>query len=97
MCQQWKKHNESARIISHYKMDSENKSEEKAVYLSVDMQKVIMLPRISGVIIALFTKRLIIFHETFAPLPGKSRGKPFGAMWHEGVGGRSEGSYWYVL
>ena len=46
MCEQWK-HIESARIRrSHYKMDSENKSKEDIVYLAVDTQKVVMLPRI---------------------------------------------------
>ena len=40
------------------------------------MQKVIMLPGITGVKGALFTKRLIVFHETFAPLGGQSSGKP---------------------
>ena len=42
MCEQWKKHNKSARISrSHYKIDFENKSEENTFYLSVDMQEVI--------------------------------------------------------
>lgn len=40
------------------------------------MQKVIMLPGITGVKAALFTKRLIVFHETFAPLGGQGNGKP---------------------
>ena len=53
------------------------------------MQKVVMLLRISGVEIVVFTKRLIVFHETFAPLGGKSSGKLFGAIWQEGVAGRS--------
>ena len=34
----------------------------------MDMEKVIMLPRVSGLKIAVFTKRLIVFPETFAPL-----------------------------
>ena len=70
MCEQRKKHNESARISrsQHYKMDSEKKSEGHTVYLSVDMQKVIVLTRISRMKTAVFTKRLIVFHETFAPL-----------------------------
>ena len=70
-------------------MDSEKKSEEDTVYLPVDMQKVIVLPRITGAKAALFTERLIVFHETFAPLGGESSEKPFGAMWYEGITGRS--------
>lgn len=57
-------------------MDFEKKSEKDTVCLSVDMQKVIMLPGITGVKAALFTKRLIVFHETFAPLGGQGNGKP---------------------
>ena len=66
MCEKRKKYNESARISrsKHYKMDSEKKSEGHTVYLSVDMQKVIVLPRIPRMKTAVFTKRLIVFHET---------------------------------
>jgi len=35
--------------------------------MSVDMQKVIMLPRLPGVKTCVFTWRLVAFHETFAP------------------------------
>ena len=49
------------------KMYSEKKAEEDPVYLSVDMQNVVMLPRIYGVKTAVFTKMLIVFHETFVP------------------------------
>ena len=48
-----------------------------------------MLPRIPEVkAAAVLTKRLKMFHETFAPLGGKSSGKPFGTIWHEGIVGR---------
>ena len=67
-------------IRSHYTMDSEKKSDEGTVYLSVDMQKVVMLPRISGVKTIVFTKRLIVFHEIFVQFVAKSCGKPFGAI-----------------
>ena len=30
-----------------------------------------------------------MFHEKYASLGGKSSGKPFGAIWHEGTDGRS--------
>lgn len=49
------------------KMDSEKKAEEDPVYLSVDMQNVVLLRRIDGVKTAVFTKILIVFHETFVP------------------------------
>ena len=59
------------------------------VVFSVDMQKVIMLPRMPGLKVAVFCKRIVIFNETFAPVGGKSRGKPNGVLWHEGIAGRS--------
>ena len=37
---------------------------------SVDMQKVVMLPRLPGVKCAVFTKRIVVFNETFAALGG---------------------------
>ena len=48
-----------------------------------------MLPRIPVVKTAALTKRLIVLHEIFAPLGGKSSGKLFGAIWHESIVGRS--------
>ena len=57
---------------------------------SVDMQKVIMLPWIPGLKVAVFCKGIVIFNETFAPLGGsKKGGKATGVLWHEGVEGRS--------
>ena len=56
------------------------------------MQKVIMLPRMLGVKTAIFKKRLVTFHETFAPLGKFSRTKgivPTGVIWHEGISGRN--------
>ena len=61
------------------------------VMAAVDMQKVVMLPRMPGVKKAIFTKRLIAFHMTFAPLSGRSRnGKPSGIVWNESISGRSD-------
>ena len=70
-------------------MGSEKKSDEDTVYLFVDMQNAVILPRIPGVKTAVFTKRLIVFHETFATLGSKSCGNPFGAIPYEGIDRRS--------
>ena len=56
------------------------------------MQKVIMLPRMPGAKTAVFTKRLVTFHETFAPLGKFSQTKgilPTGVIWHERILGRN--------
>ena len=53
-----------------------------------------MLPRLSGVKTVVFTKRIIVYNETFAPLsdkkkiPNKSM-RPYAMTWHEAVAGRS--------
>ena len=61
---------------------------------SVDLQKVIMLPRLPGVKSVAFTPHVIAFNETFAPLGNKSfisgkEMKPYAVTWHEALGGRS--------
>ena len=38
------------------------------IYFSADLQKVVMLPRLPGNKTSVFTQRIILFHETFAPL-----------------------------
>ena len=61
------------------------------VMAAVEMQKVVMLPRMPGVRKDIFTKRLIAFHITFAPLGGHSRnGRPIGILWNESISGRSD-------
>ena len=55
-------------------------------YASVDLQKVIMLPRLPGVKSCMFTKRIIAFNETFAALG--AAGKNTTVVWHEAIAGR---------
>ena len=52
------------------------------------MQKVIMLPCMPGVKRCVFTKRIVAFNMTFAPLGGKKGGKPLAIIWHEALCGR---------
>jgi len=92
-CNSWKAHVERAKVSRKlYKEDAALESTPSKAYFSVDMQKVIMLPRMPGVKTAVFTKRLVIFHETFAPLGKftKTNGiVPTGVIWHEGISGRN--------
>ena len=56
------------------------------------MQKVIMLPRMPGAKTTVFTKRMVTFHETFAPLGKFSKTKgivPTGVIWQEGISGQN--------
>ena len=49
-----------------------------------------MLPRMPGVKTAVFTKRISIFHETFATVGNKSgtKRKGISVIWHDGIAGR---------
>ena len=88
----WKLHVERAKVSRElYRVDAALEPSPSSAYFSADMQKVIMLPRIPGVKTAVFTKRLVAFHETFAPSLGKFSGniKPTGVIWHEGFSGRN--------
>ena len=50
-----------------------------------------MMARMPGIKKAIFTKRLIAFHMTFAPLGGHGRaGKPVGIIWNDSITGRSD-------
>ena len=67
-----------------YKKDNEGDPDK--AYYSVDMQKVMMLPRLPGIKTAIFTKRMVCFHETFAPLGSfKAENRPFGIVWNEAI------------
>ena len=67
-----------------------NSSKGESV-VAVDMQKVVMLPRMPGVKKAIFTRRLVAFHMTFAPLGGHGHGgRPTGIIWNESVSGRND-------
>eukprot|EP00111_Clytia_hemisphaerica_P021639 TCONS_00063646-protein len=59
------------------------------LFLSSDMQKVILLPRLPGFKLNLFTKRLVVINQTFAPLKSEDFEvcKPVGVLWHEGIAG----------
>ena len=92
LCSSWDMHMESARVSRmHYKNDCEKVAADEA-FLSCDMQKIIMLPRMPGIKTCMFTRRLVAFHETFAPLGGRERtsqAQPVGIVWHEGIAGRN--------
>lgn len=59
------------------------------VCVSVDLEKVILLPHIPCYKSAIFTSRLIVFNETFVPL-GTSHRPVVACVWHEGVSGRNK-------
>lgn len=81
-----KLHTTEARTA--YKEDGENIIPGRIVR-SIDLQKVIMLPRLPGFKSACFTRRLVGFHHTFAPVGSYCKdNKVISVVWHEGVSGR---------
>ena len=60
--------------------------------MSVDMQNVIMLPRLRRLKQAIFCKRLVFFNETLPPVRGWKKSKtlkPTGVLWYEAIKSRS--------
>ncbi|XP_065677369.1 uncharacterized protein LOC124808549 [Hydra vulgaris] len=87
-CQQYINHKiryEEAREL--YKKDAE--LNDGSIF-SVDLQKVIMLPRLDAFKKVIFTKRIVAYHESFVPLGKKAHGVPMACIWHEGVTGRNK-------
>ena len=89
-CTAWKEHiNRAREARANYRQEVQ--SNESSIR-SVDLQKVIMLPRIQGCKTVLFTRRLILFHETFATVGSeakpKIKKKHISVIWHEGCAGR---------
>jgi hypothetical protein len=58
--------------------------------LAVDLQKVIMLPRIEGMKTCVFTRSYLVLHETFALLGSHANFNPIGAARHEAMSGRND-------
>ena len=93
ICAEYRDHQQKQNIARfEYKKDLNlYKPTNGEIVAAVDMQKVIMLPRMPGIKKAIFTKRLTTFHMTFAPLGGRGRdGKPIGIIWNESISGRHD-------
>ena len=71
ICSQWLEHKHKyslTRIAYQLDKDAAKDSTNNTLYLSSDMQKVILLPRLPGYKLRLFTKRLVVINQTFAPI-----------------------------
>ena len=88
-CKAWTEHIISAGVTRKlYREDKKKQVEKGEPIYAVDLEKVIMLPRMPGIKTAVFTRRIILFNETFAPVGG--HGKPLGYIWHEGIRRRND-------
>ena len=92
-CKDHQSHMEKAiKLRQEYHDDVEKNLNENERCFAVDMQKVVMLPFMMGVKSCIFTKRLIAYHLTFAPLSGKGYAKErtTGVIWHQELSGRND-------
>ena len=71
-----------------YKRDAKHKFEDNEIVLSVDLQKVIMLPTLPDLKSSIFCKRFVLFNESFVPV-GSGKGKGLDVIWHEALLGRT--------
>uniref|UniRef100_A0A6P7GZS5 Uncharacterized protein LOC114349017 n=1 Tax=Diabrotica virgifera virgifera TaxID=50390 RepID=A0A6P7GZS5_DIAVI len=81
--QEHKEHYTEARQA--YQADQEKKLDSDERIFSVDMQKVLLLPKMSTKN-SFFISRLVVFNETFASLGNDEN---ICVMWHEAIRGRS--------
>ncbi|XP_074542663.1 uncharacterized protein pogza isoform X2 [Halichoeres trimaculatus] len=87
-CSLWEEHQERMeQATRYYKRDARKPQSDEVSIRRVDLQRVILLPRMPGVKQALTSKRVSVFHETFATI-SQRRGaekKSISVIWHEGV------------
>lgn len=92
-CLKWKKHMlQASQARENYRLDGDSdKLSNSNLCFSVDLQKVIMLPRMNGIKKVLFTKRIIAFNESFVPVGKKQKNlKPHAVIWAEPIAGRKK-------
>lgn len=73
-----------------YDEDAVKPENNSDLYVSADLQKVIMLPRAEMFKEVIFVRRITVFNESFVPLGTKQHYKPLGVLWHEGIASRKK-------
>lgn len=73
-----------------YVNDKSKPFDPKHIVVSTDNQKVVMLPRMEQFKEVLFTKRLRVFNQTFAPLGSSKHIPVFASIWHNGIAERKK-------
>lgn len=90
-------HNRYILARKKYEEDANNQTQKKndsnTVIFAVDLEKVIMLPRMEEFKTVMFCPRLIVFNQSFVPIGDKhihELGLTFAALWHEATSGRKK-------
>ena len=87
-CDEQKVHKEKYTMARKlYEEDAAQQLPTDTLFFAVDLQKVKMIPEISGVKTAVFTKRYVAYNETFSEL---GSGRSFGVVWHQALMGRND-------
>lgn len=94
-CQKYEKHKlDYQNSRKEYKKDVKRASDANTndtCFYSVDLQKVIMLPRMEQYKAGIFCPRIIVYNESFVPLgPSNNDNIPFPVVWNESVSGRKQ-------
>lgn len=74
--------------LQKYRLDGQCKNSNRVKYVSMDLQKVIILPEMPDIKDAFFMSRLVTFNLTFAPIEKKSSDLATCVLWHEAQAGR---------
>ncbi|EDS27200.1 conserved hypothetical protein [Culex quinquefasciatus] len=90
ICQVQLEHLKQSRTSrDEYRKDGEMLKKGVVVY-SVDLQKVIQLPRLEGLKTVVFSQRLVAYNETFAPVGSYAETQPvLPCLWTEATAGRA--------
>jgi hypothetical protein len=89
-CSNWSVHiDKASQARNEYRRDAQTNRSNAHVVFSVDLEEVIMLPRIDMFKAAVCTRRIIAFNESFVPVGTKQNLSPMAALWHEGTSGRT--------
>ncbi|KAL1378352.1 hypothetical protein pipiens_004014 [Culex pipiens pipiens] len=86
VCATWLEHRDAA-IASRVQYDQDRVISGDLV-VSVDLEKVIQLPRMDRFKEVMFAKRIVALNETFAPLRGGQNGPVQAILWNETTSGR---------
>lgn len=78
----------SDSALNRYRIDGTTKNSNRVKYISMDLQKVIILPEMPDIKDAFFMSRLVTFNLTFAPIEKKSHDFATCVLWHEAQAGR---------
>lgn len=91
ICKNWKLHIRRAETSrTDYRSDAGKLLNDEEIIYSVDMEKVIMLPRCDMFKSVMFTKRLTVYNETFVPVGKKPKQPTVACVWHDAIRGRNK-------